>query len=169
MREIPANCVLNKGITGCGATTLAIKQPGNTIIAVPFIGLIQNKVHQIGDGLLCIYGEGDKSEEIESYIKTHSLIKIMTTYDSLEKVCSTLTEQGFNPYKEAHLIVDEWHILFQAYLFRNNAVRTLLKTAKQFDKVTYISATPIERRTFAYRVRFSDLCKPLCKPIYCWR
>lgn len=146
MSEIPANCVLNKGITGCGATTLAIKQPGNTIIAVPFIGLIQNKVHQIGDTLLGIYGEGDKSEEIGSYIKTHSPIKIMTTYDSLEKVCSTLTEQGFNPYKEAHLIVDEWHILFQAYLFRNNAVRTLLKTAKQFDKVTYISATPIERK-----------------------
>jgi hypothetical protein len=146
MSEIPANCVLNKGITGCGATTLAIKQPGNTIIAVPFIGLIQNKVHQIGDTLLGIYGEGDKSQEIKSYIKTHSPIKIMTTYDSLEKVCSTLSEQGFNPYKEAHLIVDEWHILFQAYLFRNNAVRTVLNTAKQFERVTYISATPIERK-----------------------
>ena len=110
MREIPANCILNKGITGCGATTLAIKQPGNTIIAVPFVELIQNKVHQIGDCLLGIYGEGDESEEIGTYIKAHSQIKIMTTYDSLEKVCSTLTEQGFNPYKEAHLIVDEWHI-----------------------------------------------------------
>ena len=33
MTEIPANCVLSKGITGCGATTLGIEQKGHTLIA----------------------------------------------------------------------------------------------------------------------------------------
>lgn len=42
-------------------------------------------------------------------------------------------------------MVDEWHILFQSYLFRNHAVTHLLDTASKFDNVTYVSATPIER------------------------
>lgn len=145
MTEIPANCVLSKGITGCGATTLAIRQPGNTIIAVPFVGLIENKVAQHGDELLGIYGEGDKTKEITDYIAGHSPVKIMTTYDSLSKVCSVLKNAGISPETEYHLVVDEWHILFQAYLFRNNAVRSLLDLARQFNKTTYVSATPIER------------------------
>ena len=106
MKEIPANCILNKGITGCGATTLAIKQTGHTIIAMPYVGLIENKVKQEKD-LLGIYGEGDKTEEIKEYISTHQRLKIATTYDSLPKVCKILTEQSFDTYKEAHLIIDE--------------------------------------------------------------
>lgn len=104
---IPTNCVLNKGITGCGATTLAIKQPGHTIIAVPFVSLIQNKVAQHPDVLLGIYGEGDKTAAITAYIASHPTVKIMTTFDSLSKVCRILAEQGIDPYTAAHLVVDE--------------------------------------------------------------
>ena len=107
MQKIPTNCVLNKVVTGCGATSLAIKQPGNTIIAVPFVGLIQNKVAQHGDTLLGIYGAGSKTQEIGNYISCHDNIKIMTTYDSLPKVSSSLCEQGINPYCDCHLVVDE--------------------------------------------------------------
>ena len=57
MTEIPANCILNKGITGCGATTLAIRQAGHTIIAMPFVGLIKNKEYQHSE-VLGIYGSG---------------------------------------------------------------------------------------------------------------
>ena len=35
MERLPSNCVLDKGRTGCGATTLAIMQQGNTIITIP--------------------------------------------------------------------------------------------------------------------------------------
>lgn len=107
MQSIPVNCVLNKGITGCGATTLAIQQPGHTIIAVPFVGLIQNKVNQHKDTILGIYGEGDKTEEIAAYCEKHPTIKIMTTYDSIPKVCRILLKQGFDVYESAHLIIDE--------------------------------------------------------------
>ena len=107
MQEIPTNCVLNKGITGCGATTLAIQQPGHTIIAVPFVGLIQNKVAQHQAVLLGIYGEGSKKDEIAAYLATHPTVKIMTTYDSLPKVCRILGEQGLDPYNDIRLVVDE--------------------------------------------------------------
>ena len=107
MTEIPTNCVLSKGITGCGATTLAIEQTGHTIIAMPFVGLIGNKTAQHPDKVLGIYGKGDKIQEIREYLETHDTIKIATTFDSLRKVCDVLEYLGFNPYKDAHLIVDE--------------------------------------------------------------
>lgn len=133
-------------MTGCGATTLAIEQEGNTIIAMPFVGLIENKVAQIPGKLLGIYGTGDKTEQVKEYVGKHPVLKIATTYDSLPKVCRILDDLGI-PYREnTHLVVDEWHILFQAYHYRNNAVKNLLSAASRFSKVTYVSATPIERK-----------------------
>lgn len=145
MTEIPANCILNKGITGCGTTTLAIRQAGHTIIAMPFVGLIQNKEYQHSE-VLGIYGSGDKTGKIKEYMQKHATLKIAVTYDSLPKLCNILTDLGFNPYKGSHLVIDEWHILFNAYIYRNEAIKGLLDIAGQFDKVTYISATPVERK-----------------------
>ena len=152
MEEIPANCILSKGTTGCGATTLATIQKTPTIIAMPFVELIGNKAMQFpenSDGrpvLLPIYGEGDKTREIREYMDRHGdLPKIATTYDSVPKVCSILASLGYDPYRDMHLCVDEWHTLFNQYSFRNRAIRNLLATAKDFGRVTYMSATPIER------------------------
>lgn len=152
MEEIPSNCILSKGTTGCGATTLATVQKIPTIIAMPFVELIDNKALQFpenGDGrpvLLPIYGEGDKTGEIREYMDRHGdLPKIATTYDSLPKVCSILDSLGYDPYGNMHLCVDEWHLLFNHYSFRNMAIRNLLAIAKDFGRATYMSATPIER------------------------
>ena len=106
MKEIPTNCILSKGVTGCGATTLGIKQTGDTIIAMPFVGLIDNKTVQHPE-VLGIYGGGDKTQQIQRYLKAQDTLKIATTFDSLQKVCETLTSLGYNPYKNAHLLVDE--------------------------------------------------------------
>lgn len=147
MKEIPANCVLSKGITGCGASTLAIEQAGHTIIAMPFVGLIDNKTAQHSE-LLGIYGRGDKTQEIKDYLDAHNTLKIATTFDSLRKVADTLSSLNFDVYRNTHLAVDEWHVLFNAYDYRYKGMRKLLETAPSFDKVTYISATPIERRYY---------------------
>lgn len=152
MEEIPSNCILSKGTTGCGATTLATVQKIPTIIAMPFVELIGNKAMQFpenSDGspvLLPIYGEGDKTGEIREYMDRHGeLPKIATTYDSVPKVCSILSSLGYDPFGDMHLCVDEWHTLFNQYSFRNRAIRNLLLTAKDFERLTYMSATPIER------------------------
>ena len=152
MEEIPAGCILSKGTTGCGATTLATIQKIPTIIAMPFVELIGNKALQFpenSDGrpvLLPIYGEGDKTGEIREYMESHGdQPKIATTYDSVPKVCSILSSLGYDPFGEMHLCVDEWHLLFNQYGFRNRAIRNLLATAQDFKRVTYMSATPIER------------------------
>lgn len=144
MTEIPVNCVFNKGVTGCGATTLAITQPGNTIIAMPYVGLVDNKVASNPD-LLGIHGDMDRERAILDYLKTHDTIKIAVVYDSLPVVCDVLTEHGLDPYRDFFLFVDEWHILFNSYKLRNRAARNLLDYAEKFERKTYVSATPIPR------------------------
>ena len=106
MEMIPANCVFNKGITGCGATTLAIKQPGNTILAMPFRGLVDNKTASNPE-LLGIHGDMDRETAIATYLESHPTYKIATTYDSFPLVCDVLLSLGQDPYKEAFLFVDE--------------------------------------------------------------
>ena len=144
MSEVPTNCVFNKGITGCGATTLAIKQPGNTILAMPFVGLVQNKAASNPE-LLGIHGDMDREAEIIKYISTHDQLKIATTYDSFPFVCDVLISQGLDTYKEFFLFVDEWHILFNSYKFRNQVARKLLERSQLFERRTFVSATPVPR------------------------
>ena len=144
MTEIPTGYVFNKGITGCGATTLAIKQPGNTILAMPYRGLVENKAASNKE-LLGIHGEMERESEIIKYIQSHDQLKIATTYDSLPVVCDTLIAQGMDPYKDCFLFVDEWHTLLNSYKYRYKAVRAVLDRAPRFDRKTFISATPLPR------------------------
>lgn len=103
--------VIDKVKTGCGATTLAIDQPQDTIIAVPYTALIVNKTSQPKhkDILLGLYGHSDDGFKsvIADYLTTHTRIKIITTYDSLPTVCKTLNNLGYLIYKRAHLVIDE--------------------------------------------------------------
>ena len=145
MSELPSNCILNKGITGCGATTVAIEQDRPTIIAVPSIGLIQNKTPQHPE-VLGIYGEGDKTAEIKNHLESSKgRIKIMVTWDSLPKACRILQEAGFEVYREAQLMVDECHQLMLSYDYRREAIRGLLAEAKRFKDAVYVSATPLAK------------------------
>ena len=150
--ELPVNCLFNKGKTGCGGTELVLRGTKNAIIAVPYISLIQNKLDANSehgdrrDEILGFYGEVDETE-VRAYLSTHSLKKIIVTYDSLPKLVRIIGEvegdgeKGFNDY---FLLVDEWHCLFKSYAFRNEAIRNMLPVAKKFKEVTYMTATPVD-------------------------
>lgn len=106
MERLPSNCVLDKGRTGCGATTLAIMQQGSTIIAVPYVNLIKSKESQHSDILLGVC-EGTGRKEILEYAQSHSTHKIMTTYDSLPKVMEILESNGYDVRNDYQLVIDE--------------------------------------------------------------
>ena len=148
MTELPVNCLFDKGKTGCGGSSVAIENNKNTIIAMPYVNLIKNKEAQYPNDrcehkLLGIY-EGITDDEILDYVKTHEIKKIAVTYDSLDRLITSLLDKGINVYDEYYLLVDEWHILFNSYAFRNRAVKSVLQHSKQFKEVTYMTATPIE-------------------------
>lgn len=140
--RIPENCLFNKGITGCGATTLAIENELSTLIAMPYVALVKNKEQQHPD-LLGVY-QGVSDEEIIRYVRTHDTLKIATTYNSLPRVISVLKQASIDPCRELFLLVDEWHSLFTSYSFRHETVVRLLEEAGRFERVTYMSATPVE-------------------------
>jgi len=117
----------------------------NTIVAVPYISLVKNKVNQHEGKVLGVYGDIDQSE-IEHYILTNDLKKIMVTYNSLPRVITTLKQFDYDPYQDFFLLVDEWHVLFNSYVFRKEDIREVLDEAPKFKAVTYMTATPIEEK-----------------------
>lgn len=83
--EIPSNCLLNKGITGCGGTTLELESKRNSIILVPNINLVLNKCNSYPN-LIGVYGDVTQSEFNKKLKSQTSNIKIMATYDALNKL-----------------------------------------------------------------------------------
>ena len=143
MERLPSNCILDKGRTGCGATTLAIRQQGNTIIAVPYVNLIKSKESQHGDILLGVYEDAGR-KEIEEYAQSHGTHKIMVTYDSLPKVIDTLEGNGYDVMNDYQLVIDEWQVIINSYDFRPEAIQGLLKATGGFKDVIYMTATPVK-------------------------
>jgi hypothetical protein len=62
----------------------------------------------------------------------------------LERLLTTLLDNGIDVYNDYYLLIDEWHVLFNSYAFRNKAVKKVLEYSRKFNKVTYMTATPIE-------------------------
>lgn len=62
-------CSLRFHAHRCGATTLAIENRVPTLIAVPTVNLIKNKLPEHAD-LLGVYG-GVTNQEIADYLKAH--------------------------------------------------------------------------------------------------
>jgi len=145
--KMPTNCIFNKGKTGCGGTELAINQDGHTIIAVPFVNLAKNKEipnERRKYDVLAVHGDVS-TERIIDYAQSHQTLKYLVVYDSLPRLIEILSYLGYCPYKDFFLLVDEYHILFNQYSFRRKRIKALLEQAKHFGRVTYMSATPIER------------------------
>ncbi len=152
MERLPSNCVLDKGRTGCGATTLAIRQQGNAIIAVPYVNLIKSKESQHNGTLLGVY-EGTGRNEILEYAKSHRTHKIMTTFDSLPKVIDILTNEGFDVLNDYQLVIDEWQVILNSYDFRPEAIQGLLKAAGGFKDVIYMTATPVKPKYWPEKIK----------------
>jgi hypothetical protein len=123
---------------------LAITQKGHTIIAMPYIPLIRNKEQQHPDTILGIY-DGVTEDDIIEYLNSHKTHKICVTYDSTPKLVRILQAQDRN-ITDYFLIIDEWQTLFNSYEFRYDAIRALLDVTSKFSRVTYMSATPVERQ-----------------------
>ena len=139
-KRLPENCLLDKGITGCGATSLAITNDRSTLIAAPTVNLIKNKMQAHPD-LLGVHG-GVTNQEIADYLKTYDCWKIMATYDAIPRVADIA---GAEIYSKAFLLVDEYHRLLFDYSFRHSAIAGLLEQAPRFASKTFLSATPIEQ------------------------
>lgn len=136
MLDLPSNCILQKGLTGAGGTTIALENSENYVICVPFKSLIKNKISQV-KGVLGVDGN-TSNQEINDYISSNLIKKIMVTYDSLPRLINFI-----NP-SEYKILIDECHKLIDSGSFRGSAIRGVLDNYKSFKAFTFMTATPVK-------------------------
>lgn len=147
--ELPKG-ILNKGVTGCGATSVAIQDEHKTIICSPRINLIKNKVGQ-HEGLLGVFGDV-KNDEIMAYLESTETPKIMVTYDSMPRLAKLIEDKS-----DWRVVVDEYQYLLIDSGFRSDKAIALLDVVNEFDYVTYLSATPIADKYIQQMEQFKDV------------
>lgn len=147
--ELPRG-IVNKGITGCGATTLAIEDEHKTVICIPRINLIKNKCQQ-HKGTLAVYGDV-RNGDIEDYLRNSPKPKLLATYDSVPRLSGLIKDKP-----EWRVVVDEYQYLLIDSSFKSETEIRLLVTLKEFPYVTYLSATPIADKYMRQMDWFKDL------------
>lgn len=149
MDKLPSKTLLNKGVTGCGGTYLELHTDRNSLVLVPTIELAKNKYE---DGFLIVYGKVT-NKSIMDYINSDiPYKKIISTYDSLGRIldlCPIVTSY--------FLLVDEYHILFNSYSFRNEAILNILKLYEKFDDYVFMTATPLDDDNILDEIKHLDI------------
>lgn len=143
LTEIPTNIILNKTITGCGATYSEIHAKRNSIIIEPNLPVIDGKCAKHPD----IFGvkEGVTKEEIVAYLKHKTdcgYHKILTTPESFPKVRSALYEAAERIYDDWFLLFDECERTIQDAGFRGTITLPMDDFFRCRNKAM-VSATPI--------------------------
>ena len=144
LEDLPHNCIFNKVVTGCGGTTIALKNGENYVIAVPTTELIENKCYPPKDesGNSIVWKAGDRKaglspvrnlfglygtftptlkKRLKEYLSKEGTKKIMCTYDKIPSLVSLIVP------KEYRLLVDEYHNLLKIYSYRKEAVEGVLE------------------------------------------
>lgn len=147
--ELPRG-IVNKGITGCGATTLAIEDEHKSIICSPRINLIKNKCQQ-HKGTLAVYGDV-RNSEIEDYLRNSPKPKILATYDSVPRLNALIKDK-----LDWRVVVDEYQYILIDSSFKSETEIRLLEALRDFPYVTYISATPIADKYMLQMDWFKDM------------
>ena len=133
--ELPSNCIFNKGMTGCGGSYLELHSKRNSVILVPTIELVKNKTEE---GIQPVHS-AIKDAAIKKYLDSNvPYKKIIGTYDSITRIIKLLDP------KQYFLLVDEYHVLFNSYVFRDEAIKNVLNNYKVFNAFCFMSATPLE-------------------------
>lgn len=161
MEKLPEDCFFVKGVTGNGATTLAIEDDDNFVLAMPTRNTVMSKwvmrdpeTHEIiGDrkDVFCIFGGfHDTFEELRQYMANRSRsnrVKIVCTYDQVGKVVNSLVAMGVNPARY-RLYIDEIHEVLKDATNKNrrDSIMSMMKSIPMFRSVTCITATPLDSR-----------------------
>lgn len=143
MNEIPTNTILNKVMTGCGATTLEINAARHSIIIEPNVPVIIGKQAQ-HKFLFAVY-EGTTREDVKTYLAgdEDGYRKIITTPEGFDKkVLPAMYEEKIAVYEEYFLLFDECEKPIQDVGYRGD-IYLPVEDFFKFKGKAMVSATPI--------------------------
>lgn len=139
---IPTNTILNKTLTGLGATHSEIHSKRNSIIIEPNVPVILGKLND-KENLEAVY-ERCTPHTINKYLKMDiPYKKIMTTPESFKKIRKAAMELNINIYKEYFCLFDECEKLTQDIDYRRKISQPIYDFF-QFKQKALVSATPLE-------------------------
>ena len=145
---IPSNIILNKTITGIGATYTEIKSQRNSVIVEPNRPVIKGKCAQAkhkDDNLIGVY-QGVNRKDIVKYLektkKSGKYIKIMTTPESFPKVLDALEEMDIDIRFECFVLFDECEKLTKDCDYRQD-ITLPMDLFFECQNKAMVSATPI--------------------------
>ena len=169
---IETNTILNKTITGIGATYSEIKAPRNSIIIEPTRPVIKGKINDPKhkeDNLFGVF-QGVKKDDVESYIersirkKKH--IKILTTPESFKKVQDAFEELDIDIRFDGYfLLFDECQKIVKDCDYRED-ISLPLDLFFECENKAMVSATP---PTELEDPRFKDFTFVKIEPDYDYR
>lgn len=148
-------CILNKAVTGCGATTMFLDDPLPTILCSPRKALMfckansprfKGKIYLFRnetdpDDASVIELENRMMEYIRECDKKHMPPKILVSYDSFRHVVQRLTEDG--SLGRYQIIVDEAQALFTDAAFKGDVSIEFLENLQgKKNRIIFMSATP---------------------------
>lgn len=171
--------ILNKQLTGCGATEKFIRDEVPVIIAMPRKHLLYNKLSQHLNDNVFLYRFLDKkqyfsdktpSEEqlkefdrlLVDYIQSGGK-KILTTYDSLPKIITIFNSLGLN-LNDFKVVVDEMQQILGDAPIKANIEHQFYMALKKFKTVIYLSATPFLNEYLDMSEQFNSI--PVVKLIW---
>lgn len=151
MDMIPSNVILNKVITGCGATTLEIRSERNSIIIEPNVPVIEGKAAKHKD--ICPVYEKVSAETVRQYLRrsTDGYKKIVTTPEGYAtKVKPALEDIVRNYHSEYFMLFDECEKIIQDVDYRGD-IHLPVDDFFKFEGKAMVSATPIWPRDPRFR------------------
>ena len=142
-KEIPSNVILDKTLTGIGATYQELHAKRHSIIIEPTLPVIHDKAYG-KDEILPVY-ENCKVPDVKRYLQRAEVKykKVLTTPESFWKIKNACEELKWNMYNTFFCLFDECERLTEDSDFRRK-ITMPMKDFFQFKGNAFVSATPLE-------------------------
>lgn len=138
---IPTNTILDKTLTGIGATSCEIHSKRNSIIIEPNVPVILGKLND-KESLEAVY-EKCTPYAIKKYLQMDiPYKKILTTPESFKKIRKAAIELNINIYKDFFCLFDECEKVTQDIDYRSKIAQPIYDFF-QFEDKAFVSATPL--------------------------
>ena len=138
---IPSNCILNKTLTGLGATHSEIHSKRSSIIIEPNVPVILGKLDD-NETLEAVYAKCTPYN-LKKYLQMDiQYKKIITTPESFHKIRKAAEELGINIYKTFFCLFDECEKVTQDIDYRRKISQPIYDFFR-FEQKAFVSATPL--------------------------
>ena len=141
-KMIPSNVVLNKTLTGLGATHAELHSKRNSIIIEPNVPVILEKTKNHPDWL-AVWEKCRRQKVEKCLVSPLKYKKLICTPEGFRKIRNAAKKVNVNIYQDYFCLMDECEKFIQDADFRERITQPVYDFF-QFQEKAFVSATPLE-------------------------